>query len=122
MTDTVLQLRDLNCDAPLRIGLRVGSSGHILVGVFPEHFGDIEIAFDPKDGDRIAAILEQSVHHRGDRHRFINLDGGAEASFQVVPADESVTIVVDRSDEGPLEFRLSPEDAAKFAKAVRSVC
>src|SRR6516225_8095509 len=104
MTDTMLQLRDLDLDIPLRIGLRVGLSGDILVGVFPENFEDIEIAFERKDGDRIAAILEQSLHHNGEIHRFVNLDGGAEASFQVVPGDESVTIVVDRSDEGPLEF------------------
>jgi len=37
MTDTVLQLRDLNYDIPLRIGIRTGFSGHILIGVFPEH-------------------------------------------------------------------------------------
>ncbi len=47
MTDMVLQLRDLNYGIPLRIAIRVGLSAHILVGVFPEHFGDIEVAFEP---------------------------------------------------------------------------
>jgi hypothetical protein len=122
MTDMVLQLRDLNYDIPLRVAIRGGFPAHVLIGVFPEHFGDVEIAFECKDGDQIAAILEQSAAGFGGTHRFNNLDGGAEASFQVVPADESLTVVVDRSDEGPLEFRLSTEDAAKFAKALRSAC
>jgi hypothetical protein len=122
MTDVVLQLRDLDLDIPLRIAIRAGFSAHILVGVFPEHFGDIEVAFERTDCDQIAAILEQSVNGHGATHHFNNLDGGAEASFRLVPADESFTVVVDRSDEGPLEFRLSLEDVAKFAKALRSAC
>jgi hypothetical protein len=122
MTDMVLQLRDLNYNIPLRVAIRGGFSPHILVGVFPEHFGDVEIAFERKDGDQIAAVLEQSADGHAGTHHFKNLDGGAEASFQVAPTDESVTVVVDRSDEGPLEFRISPDDAAKFAKALRSAC
>jgi hypothetical protein len=122
MTDMMLQLRDLNYDIPLRIAIRVGFSAQILVGVFPERFGDIEVAFERTDCDQIAAILEQSVNGHGATHRFNNLDGGAEASFRVVPADESFTVIVDRSDEGPLEFRLSLEDVSTFAKALRSAC
>jgi hypothetical protein len=101
-----------------------------MLGIVPQGFGDIEVAFECEDGKRIAAILEQSSHASTDsvmaqqalKHRFKNLDGGADAFFHVLSTGGSATVIVERSDEGALEFLLSFDDAAKFAQSLKSVC
>jgi hypothetical protein len=125
-----LALKDLNLNIPLYVNILGGFPGNILIGIVPEHSGDIEVAFKCKDGDRIATILEQSSHASADSrmaqepltYRFKNLDGGADALFQVSPAGESVKVTVERSDEGALEFHLSYDHVRKFAEGLKSAC
>lgn len=125
-----LELNDLNDNIPLNIYAQRGISGNVIMGMFPAHFGDIEVAFACKDGNHIAAILEQSLQQCSDSlesrellmHRFKNLDGGADAAFQVSAVAESVRVILERSDEGVLEFRLSLNDTKRFADFLKSVC
>jgi hypothetical protein len=124
-----LELNDLNDNIPPNVYAQRGISGNVIMGMFPAHFGDIEVAFACKDGNHIAAILEQSLQQCSDSlasreliYRFKNLDGGADAAFQVSSVGESVRVILERSDEGALEFRLSPNDTKRFADFLKSVC
>jgi hypothetical protein len=128
MTHVDFWLKDLNCNIPLYVDIRGGFPAHVMIGIVPKGFGDIELAFECEDGDRIAAILDQSSQavsletHGQLTHSFKNLDGGADATFRVLPTRESVTITVERSDEGTLEFRLSLEDSKRLADSLKSAC
>jgi hypothetical protein len=86
--------------------------------------GDIEIAFGLLDCKKIVALLEVASQTQTEyilAHRFLNLDGGEEATILAWRQDNEMEIALDRSDEGMKRIRLPLSGVAQIIDAVKIV-
>ncbi len=104
----------------------------IAIGADRENEGDIEVGVTVDDCKAIIALLQQTIVSSVNAihaprkvqyplvHRFKNLDGGADAAFQISKTDDSLEVILERSDEGGLTFRIKVEDAKSLVDALTS--